>query len=136
MTGPPVLQHLKTLAGHSAVYGLGHLASRLASVLLLPLYTSYLTPADYGVIAILDLTTAVLAILAAGGIAAAGVDLFGLLAYERGLRVTSSFIIGGTSAALVLLVGFVVLREPLTWTRLLAIVLIATGILLLQSQGE
>jgi multidrug transporter EmrE-like cation transporter len=70
------------------------------------------------------------------GIAAAGVDLFGLLAYERGLRVTSSFIIGGTSAALVLLVGFVALREPVTWARLLAIVLIAAGILLLQAQRE
>jgi drug/metabolite transporter (DMT)-like permease len=75
-------------------------------------------------------------LLAVAGIAAAGVDLFGLLAYERGLRVTSSFIIGGTSAALVLLVGFLALHEPVTWGRLLAIVLIATGILLLQTQGE
>ena len=74
-------------------------------------------------------------LLALAGIAAAGVDIFGLLAYERGLRVTSSIIIGGTSAALVLLVGFLALQEPLTWVRLLAIVLIATGILLLQAQG-
>jgi uncharacterized membrane protein len=74
-------------------------------------------------------------LLALAGVAAAGVDIFGLLAYERGLRVTSSVIIGGTSTALVLLVGFVALQEPLTGIRLLAIVLIVAGILLLQTQG-
>ena len=68
-------------------------------------------------------------------LAAAGVDIFALLAYERGLRITSSLIIGGTSTALVLLVGFVALQEPLTAMRALAIVLIAAGIFLLQAQG-
>ena len=74
-------------------------------------------------------------LLAAAGVAAAGVDIFALLAYERGLRITSSLIIGGTSTALVLLVGFVALQEPLTGMRVLAIVLIAAGIFLLQAQG-
>jgi uncharacterized membrane protein len=74
-------------------------------------------------------------LLAIAGIGASGVDIFGLLAYERGLRVTASFIIGGTSTALVLVVGFLVLQEPVTWMRVLAIVLIAAGILLLQAQG-
>ena len=73
-------------------------------------------------------------LLAAAGIAAAGVDVFALLAYERGLRITSTLIIGGTSTALVLLVGFVALQEPVTWLRVLAIVLIAAGILLFQAQ--
>lgn len=75
-------------------------------------------------------------LLAVAGIAAAGVDIFALLAYERGLRVTSSFIIGGTSTVLVLLVGFLALREPVTWMRLLAIALITTGVLLFQTQGR
>jgi uncharacterized membrane protein len=74
-------------------------------------------------------------LLAIAGVAASGVDIFGLLAYERGLRVTSSLIIGGTSTALVLLAGFLALQEPLTWVRLLAIALIAAGIFLLQTQG-
>jgi uncharacterized membrane protein len=38
-------------------------------------------------------------LLALAGIAAAGVDTFGLLAYGHGLRITSSLIIGGTSTA-------------------------------------
>lgn len=75
-------------------------------------------------------------LLAAAGVAASGVDIFGLLAYERGLRVTSSFLIGGTSTVVVLLVGFIVLQEPLTWGRLAAIALIVGGTLLYQLQGR
>jgi drug/metabolite transporter (DMT)-like permease len=74
-------------------------------------------------------------LLAIAGVAAAGVDIFTLLAYERGLRITSSLIVGGTSTALVLLVGFVALHEPVTWMRLLALGLIVGGMLLLHAQG-
>ena len=59
------------IAKHSAVYGVGQILGRVALLLLLPLYTSYLRPADYGCVAILDLTSAVLAILLGGGIASA-----------------------------------------------------------------
>jgi uncharacterized membrane protein len=69
------------------------------------------------------------------GLAAACADLFTLSAYASGLKVTSTFVIGGTSTALVLLVGFMVLRDPFTWMKLFAIVLIAVGIFLLQREG-
>lgn len=69
------------------------------------------------------------------GVAAAGVDIFGLLAYDRGLKVTSSFFIGGTSTVLVLLAGFLLFQDPFTWMRLLAIGMIVGGSLLLQAQG-
>jgi len=67
------------------------------------------------------------------GVATACVNLFTLLAYANGLRVTSSFVIGGTSTALVLLIGFLFLKEPFTWTKLFAIGLIAAGTFLLRS---
>lgn len=69
------------------------------------------------------------------GLAAACADLFTLSAYSSGLKVTSTFVIGGTSTALVLLVGFMVLKEPFTWMKLFAIGLIAIGVFLLQRQG-
>jgi len=69
------------------------------------------------------------------GVAAAGVDLFGLMAYARGLRVSSSPVMTGTYLAIVLLIGVLVLREPLGALRLLAIGLIAAGIWLLQLAG-
>jgi drug/metabolite transporter (DMT)-like permease len=75
-------------------------------------------------------------LLAAAGLAASGVDIFGLLAYERGLRVTSSFLVGGTSTVVVLLFGFLALHEPVTWGRLAAIAMIVGGTLLYQLQGR
>ena len=66
------------------------------------------------------------------GVATASVNLFTLLAYAGGLRVTSSFVIGATSTLLVLLVGFFFLKEPFTWRKLFAIALIAAGTWVLQ----
>jgi len=34
------------------------------------------------------------------------------------------------------MVGFLILREPVTWTRVLAIALVASGILLFQLEGR
>jgi O-antigen/teichoic acid export membrane protein len=58
-----MFHQLLRLARHSAIYGLGGLVSRILAVLLLPLYTRYLTTADYGAIETLVALTAVLAIL-------------------------------------------------------------------------
>jgi len=61
----------KDLIKHSAIYGFGQILSKMASFLLLPIYTRYLTPADYGVIAILDFVTTLLAIMIGAGMAQA-----------------------------------------------------------------
>lgn len=76
-----------------------------------------------------------LAWVLAAGVAAAGVDLFGLMAHARGLRVSLSPVMTARHLAIVLLVGVVVLREPLGALRPLAIALIAAGIWLLQLAG-
>ncbi|MFQ5640960.1 MAG: oligosaccharide flippase family protein [bacterium] len=44
-----MLSSLKRLAKHSAVYGLGHIVTRLVNFLLLPLYTNQLRVDEYGV---------------------------------------------------------------------------------------
>jgi len=69
------------------------------------------------------------------GIAAAGIDFFSLLAYSRGLRLTSSFIIGGVQTAIVLTGGYLVLKEPFDLARLFALALIIIGTFLLQRFG-
>lgn len=65
------MKPLKELAKHSSVYMIGQILTRMASVLLLPFYTHVLTPADYGVTAILDLTAAILSTFIAGGMVSA-----------------------------------------------------------------
>jgi O-antigen/teichoic acid export membrane protein len=60
-----VLDRLKELFRHSAIYGLGSIVARILGVLLLPLYTRYLTPGDYGLIETLVALSAVLSALVA-----------------------------------------------------------------------
>jgi len=69
------------------------------------------------------------------GVSASGVDFFTLLAYSSGMKVTSSFVIGTTMTMLVLLFGFVFLKEPVTAMRLVGLALIFGGSFLLQREG-
>jgi O-antigen/teichoic acid export membrane protein len=59
---------LKRLGKHSAIYGLGGLVSRILAVLLLPLYTHYLTRSDYGKVETLIALTTVVGIVLRMGI--------------------------------------------------------------------
>ncbi len=67
----PLGAQIKRLAKHSAIYGLGGIVSRILAVLLLPLYTSYLVPRDYGRVETLIALTAVLVTLLRLGISSA-----------------------------------------------------------------
>ena len=62
---------LARLGRHSLIYGVGGLVSRILAVLLLPLYTRYLTPSDYGQIETLVALTTVLTIVLRAGISSA-----------------------------------------------------------------
>ena len=66
-----MLHQLKRLGKHSAIYGLGGLVSRVLAILLLPLYTRYLSPSDYGAIETLVAASAVLVTLLRAGISSA-----------------------------------------------------------------
>lgn len=46
------------------VYGVGEVLGKAVSFIMLPLYTSYLTPADYGVVSLVDMTFSLVAIVA------------------------------------------------------------------------
>jgi O-antigen/teichoic acid export membrane protein len=65
------MKPLKDLLKHSGIYAIGQILSRIASVVLLPLYTECLSPADYGVVGILDLTAAILSVMIGAGMASA-----------------------------------------------------------------
>ena len=46
---------LHSTAKHTFVYSIGNLSAKLIGLLLLPLYTSKLTTADYGILGILEI---------------------------------------------------------------------------------
>jgi O-antigen/teichoic acid export membrane protein len=66
-----VLERLLRLAGHSAVYGLGGVISRLIAVFLLPIYTRYLEPSELGAVGVIVALSAVLVTVLRGGISSA-----------------------------------------------------------------
>lgn len=66
-----LLASLRQLGKHSLIYGLGSVLAKLLAFLLLPLYTRYLTPADYGVYSLLIITGTVAGILLKLGLGSA-----------------------------------------------------------------
>jgi O-antigen/teichoic acid export membrane protein len=95
------------LARHSAIYGIGGLVARFVSVLLLPIYTRYLTPADYGAVETLVALVAICATILRLGIASAFFRFyFDSADPARRLRVVrTSFWFTMTMATLGLVVG-------------------------------
>lgn len=62
---------------HAAVYGLGSLLLRSASVIMTPLYTRYLPPSEYGVLEVIDKIGNIFAIvLMANGIRVAAITFY------------------------------------------------------------
>lgn len=63
-----MLEFLKEVTKHTSVYGMGGMATKVIGFFLLPLYTHYLTPADYGVLGLLYITMRVLDIVVIQGL--------------------------------------------------------------------
>jgi O-antigen/teichoic acid export membrane protein len=66
-----MFNELKTLVKHSSVYGISEFLRKGIGFIMIPIYTRYLTPADYGLLELLDLTLNVIAILVGLGIGSA-----------------------------------------------------------------
>ena len=62
---------MRRLGRHSAVYGLGGIVSRVIAVFLLPVYTRYLDPGDFGAVGLLVALSAVLVTILRAGISSA-----------------------------------------------------------------
>jgi O-antigen/teichoic acid export membrane protein len=63
-----VLSQLKTISKETLIYGIGNAAGSIVSFLLLPLYTKFLTPADFGYLAIFSVFQSVVEITAVFGL--------------------------------------------------------------------
>lgn len=63
MSHPRPASSFASVLKHAGIYGLGNIGIRVAGLLLVPLYTYNLTPAEYGVIEYLDLTALAIGML-------------------------------------------------------------------------
>lgn len=103
-----MFQIIKNVSKHSLIYGGADLLSKGISFIMIPLYTHYLTPADYGTMELLDLTSWIAGMFLAMGVAQALVRYY----YEfedpaRKQLVVSVAAIAVVASAIVFLVGLI-----------------------------
>ncbi|HEU4765243.1 MAG TPA: lipopolysaccharide biosynthesis protein [Candidatus Eisenbacteria bacterium] len=67
--GKPSAASFASVLKHAGIYGLGNVGIRIAGLLLVPLYTYNLSPAQYGIIEYLDLTALAIGMLFSLGLA-------------------------------------------------------------------
>jgi O-antigen/teichoic acid export membrane protein len=111
-----MLERLRELFRHSAIYGLGSIVARILAVLLLPLYTRYLSPTDYGLIETLIALSAVLTALVAQAMKSAFFRFYFDSAEpdSRLLVVRTAFWYVMAASTAVVIAG-VALSQPISW---------------------
>lgn len=67
--GAPAGFRVASLGRHSVVYGVGMLLSKAVAIVMLPIYTRWLTPADYGVLQLITMTFEVVTMVAGSRLA-------------------------------------------------------------------
>ena len=111
-----MFERLKELVRHSAVYGFGSIVARVLGVLLLPLYTRYLTPRDYGLIETLVALSAVLTALVAQAMKSAFFRFyFDSEDEQRRLLVVRTAFWYVVAASTGTLIAGVVFSQPISW---------------------
>ena len=105
---------MRRLGKHSAIYGLGGIVSRVIAVFLLPLYTRYLEPTDFGAVGLLVGLSAVLVTILRAGISSAFFRFYFDAEDDAGrllvLRTSFWFTIASATAGLA---AGVILAEPI-----------------------
>lgn len=110
-----MLNQIRRLGVHAVVYGTGLIIQAALAVLLLPLYTRYLTSADYGALETIIAGASLLALTLGGGISSAFFRFYSQ-GRSSGRRLTvfrTSFWFTMTAASVGLIVG-VLLAEPVS----------------------
>ena len=97
---------IATAVKHSFVYGIGSILGKAFAFLLLPLYTHYLSPRDYGVFEVLELSMSLLGMFLNMGITAALLRFYGAAQTEEQKRkVVGSLFLFALGASAVVLAG-------------------------------
>jgi len=72
---------IRNIVKHTSVYSLGRLLSKTIGFFMIPLYTHYLSPQDYGVVEVLTILVVLTNIVIQGGVSAAIFNLYN--AYDQ-----------------------------------------------------
>ena len=104
---------LKTIGKQTLVYTGGVVIGKVASFVMLPVYTRYLTPADYGVLELLGMTIEVIGLITGAGIMGAVFKFYHAEHHQAGKNdVISTAALGvGAIAIMATLVGLIIAPE-------------------------
>jgi O-antigen/teichoic acid export membrane protein len=107
-------EQIKNLIKHSGIYGAGVVLSRSIGFFLIPLYTRYLSPADYGVLELLDLTVSLTMLFTSMGVFAAVFRFYAMYeSPEEKKEVISTALLFNASVALLMALGMNLVASPL-----------------------
>lgn len=110
---------IRRLGRDALLYGLPTILSGVASFVMLPVYTRYLTPADYGLLALLDLSLEIALLIFSAG-ATAGLMRFYFKTQDQRERHRIIFTAWATSTALYAAGSVLILAvAPLIWVHAL-----------------
>lgn len=102
-----VLKEIQTAVRHMAVYGVGNVMVKAIGFLMLPFYTHYFTPKDYGILEILDLSMSLFALVLNMGLTPAFLRIYAAAESpeERRHVVSTGSIFGIVTGVLTFLAG-------------------------------
>jgi len=106
---------------HAIIYGLGVILTQSIGFVLIPIYTHYLTPADYGVLEILNRTSEIINILIGAGLALTVIRFFTLEESDRMKKAVVS-----TSIIFIVLFGAILIGIILAYSSNLTNLLFGT----------
>lgn len=103
-----VAKEIRTAVRHSAVYGFGAMLVKAIGFFMLPVYTHYLRPEDYGVLEILDLSMSLLGMVLNMGMTAALLRYYAAAASDAEKRevVSTALVFVTGTAAIMLFLAF------------------------------
>lgn len=90
---------MRRLGRHGLIYGIGILLNRLVGFLMLPVYTRFMTPADYGILQLVETTIEIVSIVAGARLGAGIFHYYHKAEHEadrRKLLSTAALLIAGT----------------------------------------
>ena len=105
-------KQIKRLIKGSAIYGIGNTLNKFIAVLLLPIFTTYLTPADYGIMSLLNILSLLLIQISLLGLGTSiGLCYFEKKKRESGKTIWSAFSILITTSILVIGISIILSKQ-------------------------
>ncbi len=107
-----VANEISTAVKHSFVYGVGGVLAKGIGFLMLPLYTHYLIPRDYGILELLDLTTSLMGMFLSMGLSAAFLRYYGAAgSSEEKQKIVSTYLFFTAGTGLLILTAGLLLVQ-------------------------